>query len=75
MYRYCIGGGSTININLLRLLRVFRILRLFNKFPSMQRVIMALGASLKPVFTAFIILIVVISIYAIIGTRSETYSV
>ena len=68
VYYYLVNSGR-ININVLRLLRVFRVLRLFNKFPDMQRVITALTASLKPVLTAFIILIVVISIYAIIGVN------
>jgi hypothetical protein len=64
-----IGGMSNTNINTLRLLRVFRVLRLFNKFPAMRRVILALTASLKPVLNSFIILVVVISIYAIIGVH------
>jgi hypothetical protein len=63
------AGMSNKNVNTLRLLRVFRILRLFNKFPAMRKVILALTASLKPVLNSFIILIVVISIYAIIGVN------
>jgi hypothetical protein len=64
-----LGSDDYGKLNIFRTMRVFRILRLFNKFKSMQQIMIAVLASLKPVATAVLILVMVISIYAIIGEQ------
>ncbi len=50
-------------------MRTFRVLRLFNKMRSLRTLISALGASLVPVLNAFIIMVLIIVIYAILGVE------
>ncbi len=56
-------------ISVLRLMRTFRVLRLFNKLRSLRTLINALAASLVPVFNAFIIMVLILVIYAILGVE------
>eukprot|EP00960_Hanusia_phi_P060509 764528-Hanusia_phi.AAC.2 len=51
----------------LRLMRAFRVVRLFGRLASLRQIINALTASILPVFNAYIIMLLVTSIYAIIG--------
>ncbi|EKX51123.1 hypothetical protein GUITHDRAFT_134639 [Guillardia theta CCMP2712] len=51
----------------LRLMRAFRVVRLFGRLASLRQIINALTASILPVFNAYIIMLLVTSIYAIVG--------
>ncbi len=55
------GGGS---INFLRVFRAFRVMRLFKKLQAMRKILISLGACVKPVLSAFLILFILASIYA-----------
>ena len=53
--------------DILRLLRCFRVFRLFKRIDSFRNIIVSLGASIKPMCNAFVIVCLVIAIYAIVG--------
>ncbi len=55
------GGGSII---FLRVFRAFRVMRLFKKLQPMRKILIPLGACVKPVASAFVILFILASIYA-----------
>jgi hypothetical protein len=55
------GGGSII---FLRVFRAFRVMRLFKKLQPMRKILISLGACVKPVLSAFVILFILASIYA-----------
>ena len=61
------GGAAGMDVNLLRLMRVFRVLRIANKLQSMQKVLGALVASLKPVVSALLLLFIIAGLYAVVG--------
>lgn len=48
-------------------MRTFRVLRLFGRLHSFRRIISALGAALIPVTTAFTIVLLMVSVFAIMG--------
>ena len=52
-----------------RLLRTFRVLRLFSKLRSLRTLITALASSLVAVVNAFVIVILVSVVYAILGVQ------
>jgi hypothetical protein len=54
-------------MTILRLLRIFRVVRVFNKMRQLQLIIHAIFQSIVPVLSAFLVVLVIISIYAIIG--------
>jgi hypothetical protein len=57
-------------VNILRFFRVVRILRvlkIFSRLPELKRIISALSHSLIPMLNAFLIVLVVMAIYSIIG--------
>ena len=56
-------------ISILRLMRTFRVLRLFNKLRSLRTLINALASSLVPVANAFVIMVLVLVIFAILGVE------
>ncbi len=56
-------------ISVLRLMRTLRILRLFNKLRSLRTLINALAASLVPVLNAFVIVMLILVMYAILGVE------
>jgi hypothetical protein len=56
-----LAGGS---MNYLRVFRAFRVLRLFKKLQPMRKILISLGACVKPVLSAFVILFILASIYA-----------
>ena len=58
---------TPVPVQIFRLFRAFRILRLFGRLKSLKKIISALSASLAPVSNAFIIMFIVIALYAIIG--------
>ena len=64
---------------LIRPMRVFRVVRLFHRFRSLNRVVVALGKSILPVFNAMMLLIVTTAAFAVAGVycrcRSEPHAV
>ena len=56
-------------ISVLRLLRTFRVLRLFNRLRSLRVLINALASSLLPVGNAFLMVVLVYVVYAILGVQ------
>ena len=61
--------GTGLDLNLLRLLRIFRVVRIFNKLKDLNRIMTAMRDSLAPVLSAFLLLTVVLGIYAIMATH------
>ncbi len=55
------GGGSII---FLRVFRAFRVMRLFKKLQPMRKILISLGACFKPVFSAFVMLFILASVYS-----------
>lgn len=60
-------SSNNLDMNILRLLRIFRVVRVFNKLRQLQLIIQAMFLSIVPVLSAFLVVFVIISIYAIIG--------
>lgn len=68
--------GRPVNANILRSLRILRVVRIFNKLESMHRILAAISSSIKPVLSAFMLFGIVISIFAMLGSkmfRAESY--
>ena len=57
-----LAGGESIIF--LRVFRAFRVMRLFKKLQPMRKILISLGACVKPVLSAFVILFILASIYA-----------
>jgi hypothetical protein len=55
------GGGSII---FLRVFRAFRVMRLFKKLQAMRKILISLGACVRPVLCAFVMLFILASVYA-----------
>ena len=62
------SGTELPNAKLLRLLRLGRAVRLFSALKDLQRLISAVSVAVYPVCNAFLILLIVASIYAILAT-------
>ncbi|KAJ1496272.1 Ion transport protein-domain-containing protein, partial [Baffinella frigidus] len=56
-------------LNLMRSLRVFRVVKIFKQMKSMNIMIKALGGAVIPMANAFLILLLVTAIYAVIGVE------
>jgi len=54
---------------LLRLLRLGRVVRIFKALKNLQKIITATAASVLPVCNAFFILLIISSVYAVLGTN------
>ena len=54
-------------IKSLRIMRAFRVMRLFGRLHSLRQIISALTKSIIPVMNAFLIMMLVTSIYAILA--------
>lgn len=65
-------GALTGPLGILKTLRAFRVFRLFKRVEALNKIIVALFRSIPGVTNAFIIMVIVMSIYAIIGV--EIYS-
>ena len=63
------SNGPGLDLNLLRLLRIFRVVRVFNKLKVLQKILVAMQESFAPVLSTFVLLAVVLSIYAIVATN------
>lgn len=57
------------SFNLLRTMRAFRVFRLFRRVPSLKKIIVAIMLSVPGVLNAFLILTIVMCIYAILGVE------
>lgn len=55
-------------VNMLRLIRIFRVIRLFRALRSLRQILNALIASIFPVISSFLVLLLVTCIYAVLGT-------
>jgi len=60
-------------ISTLRLMRAFRVFRLFKRLASLRKIMQALGNSVPGCSNAFAIVILVTSIYAILGVQFFRY--
>ena len=61
------SGVDLSNIKILRLLRLGRAIRLFNSLKDLQRLLAAVSEAVYPVCNAFLILLIVAAVYAILG--------
>eukprot|EP00960_Hanusia_phi_P068162 766775-Hanusia_phi.AAC.1 len=61
--------GNLPGVKSLRLMRAFRVLRLFGRLQSLRQIITALTHSIIPVLNAFLIMLLVTSIYAILAVN------
>ncbi len=50
-----------------RVVRILRVLKIFSRLPELKRIISALSHSLIPMLNAFLIVLVVMAIYSIVG--------
>jgi voltage-gated sodium channel len=65
-----LATGSTIpGAKVIRLLRLGRVLRLFAAFKDLQKLMAAISAALVPVCNAFLMLLIIVSVYAVLGTN------
>ena len=58
-----------VYLKYLRLLRAFRVFRLFKRIKSLNKIIVSLGKAVPGVSNAFLILLLVMAIYAILGVE------
>jgi len=58
-----------VYLKYLRLLRAFRVFRLFKRVKSLNKIIVSLGKAVPGVSNAFLILLLVMAIYAILGVE------
>ena len=56
-------------ISVLRLFRAFRVFRLFKRIPSLQRIVNGVFQSLPAVSNAFLVLLVIMGIWSIMGVE------
>jgi len=61
------AGVELPNAKLLRLLRIGRVTRLFSSLKDLQKILSACSSAVIPVCNAFFILLVIASVYAIVG--------
>ena len=63
------GVISAPSAKMLRLMRLGRVVRLFRSLESLQKLINAITSSILPVCNAFLILVIVAAVYAVLGTQ------
>lgn len=56
-------------LKLLRMMRAFRVFRLFKRIKSLRKIIAALGRAVPGVVNAFVILLIVMSIYSMLAVE------
>jgi voltage-gated sodium channel len=61
------AGVELPNAKLLRLLRIGRVVRLFSALKDLQKILNACSSAVIPVCNAFFILLIIASVYAIVG--------
>ena len=69
MIAYFLPGDSSGPMKSIRLMRAFRVMRLFGRLQSLRQIISSLTTSILPVLNAFLIMLLVTSIYAILGVN------
>jgi len=69
MVTYFMPGESSGPMKTFRLMRAFRVMRLFGRLQSLRQIVSALTASIVPVLNAFLIMLLITSIYAILGVN------
>jgi voltage-gated sodium channel len=69
MIAYFLPGDSSGPMKSIRLLRAFRVMRLFGRLQSLRQIISSLTASIFPVLNAFLVMLLVTSIYSILGVN------
>jgi voltage-gated sodium channel len=62
-------GNSIPGAKVFRLLRLGRVLRVFTVFEGLQKLVSAIYAALVPVCNAFLMLLIIIAVYAVLGTN------
>ena len=60
---YVLSGGGGNGLSVVRMARVFRVVRIFHKLEDMKRILNANVAALGPVLNAFLLFLVIISMY------------
>jgi hypothetical protein len=55
-------GPINVPISILRVVRAFRVVRIFGRLRSLKNIITGLAASVAPVFNAFLLMLLVVSI-------------
>ena len=63
-----VQDGSGFPANTIRLIRVFKVVRIFGRLKKLNEILFAIAATIVPVFHSFILLGVIMSIYAVLGT-------
>jgi len=63
------GATGNLGLNTVRLLRIFRIVRIFHTLEHMRRTLGALFSSIGLMANAFLLFVVIISIYAVLGVN------
>ena len=61
--------GSATSLRTIRLFRALRVLRLFRRLDAVKRIVEALSQSIVPVANAFIIILLIMCVYSIIGVQ------
>lgn len=61
-------------LKLLRLMRAFRVFRLFKRIKSLQKIIVSLGRAVPGMINAMVIMLIVMSIYAMLGVEFFSHS-
>ena len=62
-------NGLVNAVRTIRILRAFRVMRLFGRLENIRKIISALGSSLIPVGNAFVIVLLIAAVYAILGVN------
>ena len=63
------GVMDAPSAKLLRLLRLGRVVRIFRSLKSLQKLLAAVSSSILPVCNAFVILVIIAAVYAVLGTQ------
>ena len=66
---FAAAGNSIPGAKVFRLLRLGRVLRVFTAFEGLQKLVSAISAALIPVCNAFLMLFIIIAVYAVLGTN------
>lgn len=61
--------GSATSLRTIRLFRAFRVLRLFRRLNQVRKIVEALSQSVVPVANAFVIILLIMCVYSIIGVQ------
>ena len=65
----CVSTQGANAVRSVRLVRAFRVMRLFGRLKNVRKIISAIGRSVGPVCNAFVIVLLIVAIYAIMGVQ------